>query len=289
MNKFKGIILAGGAGTRLTPLTSIFSKHLLPVYDKPMIYYSLSVLMLAEIRDILIITTPNDLEYYKKLIGTGNSFGLNIEYATQSKPDGLAKAFVIGADFIGKDNVSLILGDNIFFGSGFSDKLLKAKSLLSGANIFSYAVTNPERFGVFEFNKNGKVKKIVEKPKRPKSNFIQTGLFFYDNKVVDYAMRLKKSTRGEYEITDLNNIYLKKKKLNLSILGRGFYWFDTGTFDSLLKAGESIKLIQEKTGFKISCPEEIAYKKRWINKNTLMKSIKKYPNCSYSEYLKNLI
>ena len=289
MKKFKGIILAGGAGTRLMPVTTLFSKHLLPVYDKPMIYYSLSVLMLAEIRDILIITTSTDLNHYKKILGNGEDYGLKIQYTIQKKPDGLAKAFVIGSDFIGKDNVALILGDNIFFGSGFSDLLAKAKSSLKGVNIFSCTVTNPRRFGVFEFDKKGKVKKIEEKPKKPKSNFIQTGLFFYNNEVVNYAKNLKKSSRGEYEITDLNNIYLKQKKLELSILSRGFSWFDTGTFDSILEASEAIKLLQEKTGFKIGCPEEIAYRKNWIDKKKIIKGIKKYPGSSYSKYLKNLI
>jgi glucose-1-phosphate thymidylyltransferase len=280
--------LAGGAGTRLYPSTKPISKQLLSVYDKPMIYYPLSVLMLAKIKHILIITNPEDQHLYRKTLGFGENFGIRIEYASQKKPEGLAQAFLIAENFIGNNHVSLILGDNIFLGSNFVKILNKAKSLVNGANIFASHVSNPSRFGVFEFDSNGKVKKIVEKPKNPKSNYAQTGLFFYDNKVVNYAKNLKKSKRGEYEITDLNKMYLKKNKLETTLLSRGFSWFDTGTNDTLLEASQLIRSIQEKNGLKIACLEEIAFKNKWIDSKKLKSLIKKMPRCNYSAYLNKI-
>ena len=272
----KGIILAGGAGTRLYPSTMVVSKQLLPVYDKPMIYHPLSVLMLAGIKDILIISTPQDLPNFEKLLGNGSQFGINISYKQQHSPNGLAQAFLLGSDFIGNDNVSLILGDNIFYGTGFSKMMHKSIEKIGkkgGAVIFGYQVIDPERFGVVEFDENGKAISIEEKPKEPKSDYAVTGLYFYDNKVVKYAKELKPSARGEYEITDLNRIYLEKGKLNVNVLGRGFAWLDTGTHHSLLRASEYIRTIEENQGIKIACLEEVAYRMGFLTKEKYLKIV----------------
>jgi len=282
---YKGIILAGGAGTRLYPMTVPITKQLLNVYDKPLIYYPLSVLMLAGIRDILIISTPEDIGKFENLFKDGSHLGLNIKYAVQPKPEGIAQSFIIGEEFIGKDNVCLILGDNIFYGRGFQEILKKATSRKEGATIFAYYVKDPERFGVVEFDKNFNVLSIEEKPKRPKSNYVVTGLYFYDSDVVEVAKSLKPSWRGELEITDVNNWYLKKGKLKVELLGRGFAWLDTGTPDSLLDASNFIATVEKRQGLKIACIEEIAYLKGFITKKQLLKLAEPVKNSDYGRYL----
>lgn len=281
----KGIILAGGSGTRLYPLTMVTSKQLLPVYDKPMIYYPLSTLMLAGIREILIISTESDTPKFENLLGNGKQFGLKLSYAIQEKPEGLAQAFVIGDKFIGKDKVAMVLGDNIFYGSGLGHILRQAAKREEGATVFGYYVEDPRAFGVVEFNKKGQAVSIEEKPKEPKSNYAVTGLYFYDNKVVEYAKNLKKSERGEYEITDINRMYLEAGTLEVKTMGRGFAWLDTGTVDSLMDACNFIKTIETLQGVKISAPEEIAYNMRWITKAKLIESAKKYGKSSYGQHL----
>ncbi len=285
----KGIILAGGSGTRLYPITKSISKQLLPIYDKPMIYYPLSVLMLAGIRKILIITTQEDIKCFKELLGDGSDWGLSLEYKVQSSPNGLAEAFILGEDFIGNDNVCLILGDNIFYGQGFTNILKNAASLKEGAIIFGYQVRDPERFGVVEFGKNNKVISIEEKPKQPKSNFAITGLYFYDNSVVKIAKQVKPSKRGELEITSVNEAYLIQNKLKVELLGRGFAWLDTGTYDSLLEAGKFVQTIEYRQGYKIACLEEIAYNNGWINKEKVLEAGKTFSKNSYGDYCKELV
>ncbi|MGN0164844.1 MAG: glucose-1-phosphate thymidylyltransferase RfbA [Lachnospiraceae bacterium] len=284
----KGIILAGGAGTRLYPLTMVTSKQLLPVYDKPMIYYPLSTLMLAGIRDILIISTPTDLPNFKRLLGDGSMFGIHLEYAEQPKPEGLAQAFIIGEEFIGDDVCAMVLGDNIFYGNGFRTTLKQAvKNAEAGlATIFGYYVNDPERFGIVEFDDAGKVISIEEKPAVPKSNYCVTGLYFYDNRVVEMAKTIKPSARGELEITDLNNLYLKDGSLKVQLLGRGFAWLDTGTVDSLSEASEFVKMIQNRQGIMISAPEEIAYLNGWIDRQGLLEIADRYGKSSYGMHLK---
>ncbi len=283
----KGIILAGGSGTRLYPLTNVTSKQLLPIYDKPMIYYPLSVLMLAGIRDILIISTPQDTPKFELLLKDGKEFGINLSYAIQQSPDGLAQAFLIGKDFIGEDSVCMILGDNIFYGNGLGSLLQTAISNVEDgrSTVFGYYVDNPSRFGVVDFDKKGEVLSIIEKPSNPKSNYAVTGLYFYDNKVVNIASNLKPSPRGELEITDINNVYLKNNKLDVQLLGRGFAWLDTGTFESLFDASLFVQSVEKNQGLKISCPEEIAYIKGWISKEQLLKKADNMKNNSYGQYL----
>jgi glucose-1-phosphate thymidylyltransferase len=287
--KIKGIIMAGGSGTRLHPLTKVISKQLLPIYDKPMIYYSLSVLMLAGIKKILIISTPQDTPIFKKLLGDGNNLGIKLHYKIQQSPNGIAEAFIIGEKFIGSDNVCLILGDNIFYGQGFSTLLKKSSSLSEGAIIYSYKISEPKRYGIVEFYKNLKVKSIEEKPTNPKSNYAVTGIYFYDNKVINYAKNLRPSTRGELEITSINKKYLKNNNLKVEILGRGLAWLDTGTAKSLLNAGQFVQTIEERQGFKIACLEEIAYNNNWIDKKKIISLAKSYKNVSYSQYLLSII
>ncbi len=284
----KGIILAGGSGTRLYPLTKVTSKQLLPIYDKPMIYYPLSTLMLAGIKDILIISTPTDTPRFEQLLGDGSQFGISLSYAVQPSPDGLAQAFLIGEEFIGDDMCAMILGDNIFYGGWFSKNLKQAvKNAEEGkATIFGYYVKDPERFGVVEFNKEGKVLSVEEKPKEPKSNYCITGLYFYDNRVVEMAKKVKPSWRNELEITDLNRLYLEDGSLNVQILGRGFAWLDTGTMDSLMEASTFVQTVQNRQGVVISAPEEIAYYAKWIDKEQLLKSADMYGKSPYGEHLR---
>lgn len=284
----KGIILAGGSGTRLYPLTMVTSKQLLPIYDKPMIYYPLSTLMLAGIRDILIISTPQDLPNFEKLLGDGSRYGINLSYKAQPSPDGLAQAFILGEEFIGNDNCAMILGDNIFHGNGLTKQLKKAVENEGRATVFGYYVEDPERFGVVEFDKDGKVISLEEKPENPKSNYAVTGLYFYDNKVCEYAKSLKPSARGELEITDLNKIYLEEGRLDVLTLGRGYGWLDTGTVDSLSEASEYVRVIENRQGLKISCLEEISYKNGWIDKETLLESANTYGKSPYGQHLKNV-
>lgn len=284
----KGIILAGGSGTRLYPVTQVISKQILPVYDKPMIYYPLSVLMLAGIQEILIISTPTDLPLYKNLFHDGSNLGLKLSYAEQPSPDGLAQAFLIGENFIGSDQVCLVLGDNIFYGYNFSSILNEVATIKSGATVFGYYVTDPERYGVAEFNENGKVLSLEEKPEKPKSNYAVTGLYFYGNDVVQKAKSLKPSKRGELEITDLNKLYLNEGTLNVKLLGRGFAWLDTGTHDSLLQAANYIATIENRQGLKVSCIEEIAYKKGFIDKKQLLKLAEPLKKNAYGQYLISL-
>ena len=283
----KGIILAGGSGTRLYPLTMVTSKQLLPVYDKPMIYYPLSVLMLAGIQDILVISTPSDLPNFERLLGNGAELGIKLSYAEQPSPDGLAQAFIIGEDFICDDEVAMILGDNIYYGNGLTEVLKEAiENAKNGkATIFGYYVHDPERFGIVEFNADGKVISVEEKPQIPKSNYCITGLYFYDNRVVKYAKKVKPSRRGEFEITDLNRMYLEDGTLNVKLLGRGYAWLDTGTMDSLVEAAEFVQMIEKRQSIKISALEEIAYNNNWIDKETLLKSAKKYGKSPYGEHL----
>jgi glucose-1-phosphate thymidylyltransferase len=284
----KGIILAGGTGSRLHPITIATSKQLLPVYDKPMIYYPLSVLMLAGIRDILIITTPEDAAAFYRLLGDGSKFGLNLSYAVQPKPEGLAQAFIIGESFIGADSVCLVLGDNIFYGQHFSDKLIAAASQTEGATIFGYHVNDPERFGVVSFDAEGKALSIVEKPAVPASNYAVTGLYFYDNDVATIARQIKPSARGELEITDVNMSYLQQGKLRVSLLGRGFAWLDTGTHDSLLEAGHFVQTIEQRQGLKVACLEEIAFRNKWIDETILLSQAEALAKTSYGAYLKKV-
>jgi len=284
----KGIILAGGSGTRLFPLTKSISKQLLPVYDKPMIFYPISVLMLAGIREILIISTPHDIDSYKKLLGDGSSFGLTFSYEIQKHPNGLAEAFIIGESFIGDSACSLILGDNIFYGYGFTEKLINASNDTNNASIFCYEVIDPERFGVVETSESGEVISIEEKPRKPKSNLIATGLYFYNSDVVDIAKNLEPSKRGELEITDINKAYILEGNLKAEILGRGFTWLDTGTVDSLLQASMFVKTHEDRQGLKIACLEEIALRNKWITKEVVLSNIRKYENSPYGEYLKKV-
>ncbi len=285
----KGIILAGGSGTRLYPLTRVTSKQLLPIYDKPMIYYPLSVLMNAGIQDILIISTPEDTPRFQELLKDGSQFGIRLEYAVQPSPDGLAQAFIIGADFIGDDSVAMVLGDNIFEGHGLKKRLLQAAKITEGAKVFGYYVDDPERFGIVEFDAEGKAISIEEKPENPKSNYCVTGLYFYDNKVVEYAKNLKPSARGELEITDLNAIYLKEGKLDVEVLGQGFTWLDTGTHASLVEATNFVKNIEDHQHRKISCPEEIAYLNGWISKEEVLEAYELMKKNEYGQYLKDVV
>lgn len=288
----KGIVLAGGAGTRLYPSTMVVSKQLLPIYDKPMIYHPISVLMLAGIKDILIISTPQDLPNFKKLLGTGEQFGIKFSYKEQAKPEGLAQAFILGEKFIEDDNVCMILGDNIFFGQSFSHTLHETVEHIDkkgGSTVFGYHVKDPQRFGVVEFDKKGKVLSLEEKPEHPKSNYAVTGLYFYDNNVVKYAKELKPSKRGELEITDLNNVYLKNGNLNVQLLGRGFAWLDTGTHTSLLQASQYVQTIEENQGIKIACLEEIAYRMGFLDKKALKEQVAKYKNNEYYQYVQRVI
>jgi glucose-1-phosphate thymidylyltransferase len=285
----KGIILAGGSGTRLYPITKAVSKQLLPVYDKPMIYYPLATLMLAGIRDILIINTPHEQELFQRLLGDGSQWGINITYAVQPSPDGLAQAFIIGKDFIGKDPSCLVLGDNIFYGVGLTERMKRAAARDNGATVFGYFVKDPERYGVAEFDANGKVIGLEEKPTHPKSSYAVTGLYFYDNRAVDYAANLKPSPRGELEITDLNRCYLDDQSLHLEQLGRGYAWLDTGTHESLMEAGEYIQTIENRQGLKVCCPEEIAYVNKWIDAEQLLKLAEPLSKTGYGQYLQNLI
>lgn len=286
----KGIILAGGSGTRLYPLTMVTSKQLLPVYDKPMVYYPLSVLMLAGIQDILIISTPVDLPNFERLLGDGLQYGIHLSYKEQPSPDGLAQAFLLGEEFIGDDSCAMVLGDNIFYGNGFKKILREAvqNSEAGRATIFGYYVNDPERFGIVEFDEQGKVLSVEEKPKAPKSNYCITGLYFYDRNVVEYAKKVKPSARGELEITDLNRVYLEEGRLDVKLLGRGFAWLDTGTMDSLVEASDFVRMVQTRQGIEISAPEEIAYRNGWISEQVLLESAKRYGKSPYGEHLERV-
>lgn len=284
----KGIILAGGSGTRLYPLTMVTSKQLLPVYDKPMIYYPMSVLMMAGIRDILIISTPNDLPNFERLFGDGSSLGINLSYKVQPSPDGLAQAFILGEEFIDGDSCAMVLGDNIFYGDGLGKHLKEAAARQDGATVFGYYVNDPERFGIVEFDGNGKAISIEEKPEHPKSNYCVTGLYFYDKNVCEYAKSIKPSARGELEITDLNRIYLEKSNLNVVTLGRGYAWLDTGTMDALSEATEFIKVVENRQGIQISAIEEIAYRNKWITKEQLLEHAARYGKSPYGAHLKQV-
>ncbi len=284
----KGIILAGGSGTRLYPLTKVTSKQLLPVYDKPMIYYPLSTLMLAGIRDILIISTPTDLPNFERLLGDGSSFGIHLQYKVQPSPDGLAQAFLIGEEFIDGDSCAMVLGDNIFYGNGLKQHLQTAAAKPDRATVFGYYVDDPQRFGIVEFDKNGKAISIEEKPEHPKSNYCVTGLYFYDNRVVDFAKKVKPSARGELEITDLNKMYLEEGSLDVVTLGRGYAWLDTGTMDALADASEFVRVIENRQGIMLSAVEEIAYRNGWIDKETLIESAKMYGKSGYGKHLRQV-
>ena len=285
----KGIILAGGSGTRLYPLTMVTSKQLLPIYDKPMIYYPLSTLMLAGIRDILIISTPHDLPNFERLLGDGSQFGINLSYKVQPSPDGLAQAFILGEEFIGEDRCAMILGDNIFYGAGLTNHLKQAAAHENGATVFGYYVEDPERFGVVEFDKDGKAISVEEKPANPKSNYAITGLYFYDKKVCERAKELKPSPRGELEITDLNRVYLEEGSLNVITLGRGYAWLDTGTVDSMNEATDFVRVIEKSTGVQVAALEEIAYRNKWIDRDTLKIAVSRYGKAPYGQHLKNLL